>query len=210
MMLEAEVDRRDDLYEVQDQGPFPTCLSYATSAVHKNHKNIDNPLSAESLHYAASGGSFHTGCKMCEVQNALLQTGQPKQHHCEPIKEQNCDQWSPPNNVDYYQSGSRIEDPSPSVVKELIQEDKLPVLGIGITDDFHYPDPPWVFSAGSTVGYHAVVGVGLGNVEGETVVLIRNSWGNDWADSGHAWLDNSFLEQHLERLLIIDEVRSND
>jgi len=204
-MLETEVDQREDLYRVQDQGPFSTCLSYATSTAHKNNNNIPNPLSAEALHFTASEGDFHSGCQMPDVQKALLQRGQPEQQHCEPINEGNCDTWSPPSDVYYYTTTSTTGNPSPQLVRDLIKENRLPVLGIGITKEFHYPEAPWVFSAGDIEGRHAVVGAGLGVFDGETVVLIRNSWGSDWANSGYAWVDNSFLEENLERLLIVEE-----
>lgn len=203
-MLVTEVDQRPDLYEVQDQGRFPTCLSYATSIVHKNNKDLDSVLSAEVLHYNASKDGFNTGCTMKEIQKTLLQTGQPREQHCEDLTEENSSRWSPPIDVDYYTSVSEVADPSTDRVRELIRKGKLPVLGISITNDFHYPEPPWVFSAGNVVGRHAVVGVGLGESDGETIVLIRNSWGGDWANSGHAWLDSSYLDQHLEKLLLVN------
>ena len=37
--------------------------------------------------------------------------------------------------------------------------------------------------------------------------LIRNSWGTAWAESGHAWLDDDFIVQHLRNVLVLtDEV----
>jgi hypothetical protein len=203
-MLESEVDRRTDLPEIQDQGPFETCLSYATSTVHRINKNLDHPLSAEALHYTASGGEFNNGCKVSEVQNALFGTGQPELQHCEPVTKENCSEWSPPTDVYYYKSASQTKNPSLDIVRELIQNQRLPILGVSTTRDFYYPEPPWVFSSGDAVNLHAVVGVGLGEYKQETVVLIRNSWGSDWADSGYAWLDTSFLDEHLERVLLIN------
>lgn len=202
-MLVPEVDRRTDLPRVQDQGPFETCLSYATSTVHRINKNLENPLSAESLHYDASGGDFGKGCEMGEIQDALLQTGQPEKQHCDPLTEGNQSEWSPPNDVHYYKSQSVVKNPPATDIQELIQNRRLPILGIHITEEFYYPKPPWVFSAGDPVGLHAVVGAGLGEFNGKPVVLIRNSWGNDWADSGYAWLDTSFLDNHLKELLLL-------
>ncbi|WP_254280762.1 C1 family peptidase [Haloarcula marina] len=203
-MLEAKVDRRTDFHEVQDQGPFKTCLSYATSAVHRINKNIEYSLSAEALHYTASEGGFRTGCNMMEIQEALFETGQPERHHCEEITMQNHLQWSPPSGVEYYQSDSSFENASIEVVQRLIQEGRYPILGIAITDKFRDPEPPWVLYPGEIVGRHAVVGVGLGEFNGNPVILVRNSWGSEWADSGYAWLDRSFLEDHLEGLLLVN------
>ena len=68
----------------------------------------------------------------------------------------------------------------------------LPVLGIATTNAFHDPTPPWVIShSGSIVGLHAVVAVGIGTAYAARRFLISNSWGAEWADAGHAWLDDA-------------------
>lgn len=207
MSLDIQIDRRNDLFEIRDQGPLPTCLSYATSTVHRVIKDLDNPLSAETLHYHATGADLTTGSGVEEVQQALRETGQPENRYCESVPFQDrqaLSSWSPPADAPFYRSDSSQDTPSPSMVKEAILESKLPILGVSLTEEFYYPEPPWVFSAGQSQGLHAVVGVGLADYKGETVVLIRNSWGEDWANSGHAWLDNSFLENNLNDVLVLE------
>lgn len=44
---------------------------------------------------------------------------------------------------------------------------------------------------------HAVVAVGLGEINGEQAVLVRNSWGEKWGLAGHAWLTASFVKPRL-------------
>lgn len=44
---------------------------------------------------------------------------------------------------------------------------------------------------------HAVVAVGLGHdAHGETWFLIRNSWGKDWGQNGHAWIPAAYIAMH--------------
>lgn len=44
---------------------------------------------------------------------------------------------------------------------------------------------------------HAVVVVGLGHdAHGETWFLIRNSWGREWGQNGHAWISAEYIAVH--------------
>lgn len=205
MSLTPEIDRRDDLLKVRDQGRLPTCLSYSISTVHRVNKDIDTYLSAESLHYHATEGDWCRGSKIVEVQEALMQKGQPEDRHCATISCEDAQGWTPPTDVEYYHANSTKTISSPDTVKEAIRDLELPIIGIEIPQEFHQPNPPWVISAGQKQNLHAVVAVGLAKYEGETVVLIRNSWGEEWANSGYAWLDNSFLEKHLRKVLVLSD-----
>ena len=44
---------------------------------------------------------------------------------------------------------------------------------------------------------HAVVAVGHGIRNGERLILVRNSWGEEWGVSGYGWLTESFLRPRL-------------
>jgi hypothetical protein len=43
------------------------------------------------------------------------------------------------------------------------------------------------------VGAHAMILTGVDRVGGRRRFLVRNSWGVDWGDLGHAWIDESYL-----------------
>lgn len=203
-MLDVEIDRREELGRVRDQGQLPTCLAHATSTVHRRVQEIEKALSAEALHYHASGGDWSSGCSMGDLQRALRDDGQPEDRHCEPING-NPDGWSPPKDVQVYRSDSDQKSPLSEVVEDKIRASDLPILGISLPGGFFNPDPPWLISAGRIRALHAVAGIGLAQHENETAVLIRNSWGEAWADSGHAWLDASFLKNHLEAVLVLSQ-----
>lgn len=42
---------------------------------------------------------------------------------------------------------------------------------------------------------HAVVAVAHGSQGGDRCILVRNSWGDHWGEGGHAWLDESYLQE---------------
>ena len=44
---------------------------------------------------------------------------------------------------------------------------------------------------------HAVIAVGYGKVDAHRAVLVRNSWGDRWADGGYGWLTEPFLGPRL-------------
>jgi C1A family cysteine protease len=50
---------------------------------------------------------------------------------------------------------------------------------------------------------HAVVVVASGNRAGQKLLMVRNSWGEGWADGGYAWLDIDYLKPRLIRASIL-------
>lgn len=204
-MVETETDHRASLGPVRDQGERPTCLSHATSTVHTWDRSLDNPLSAAALHYHATGADWSRGSTIGELQDALEHEGHPESRHCPPLQPGQLAAWSPPENVQVYRSPSETDVGLGSVAIEAVHDDQLPVLVVSLPDEFYRPQPPWVLTAGDVRGgYHAVTGIGVGTHEDEPTLLIRNSWGKSWADGGHAWLDPSFLDEHLEVVLLLD------
>lgn len=203
MNLDSVLNHSENIGKVRDQGPYPTCLAHSASTVHRNVQELNEPLSAETLHYHATEANWSVGSTMDEIQEALERNGQPKDRHCDPLPDKNPGEWSPPEEAPIYRSKSDQKSASPPVVKDVIRRSTLPILGISLPERFYNPEPPWIISAGQPQGRHAVVGLGIAKYEDETVVRIRNSWGKGWADSGHAWLDNSFLREHLQEVLIL-------
>ena len=49
----------------------------------------------------------------------------------------------------------------------------------------------------------AAAGYVLGNFQ--TAILIRNSWGAEWGEDGHAWLTEKFLSPRLFATAILKE-----
>ena len=91
-------------------------------------------------------------------------------------------------------------------LESVLRSGRVAVLGLELSASFFQPQVPWIISATTTThGLHAVLGVGLGSFQTGRVVLVRNSWGVSWADSGHAWLDQSYMNRHLRAILVLAE-----
>src|SRR6266508_6475429 len=208
MKIEIEVDLRSKLGVIRDQGPRPTCLAHATTTAHENCRGSTTPLSPEYLHFFATGG-VSAGVSIERIAETLKRKGQPVEVDCPYLRVDPPRGWKPRNRLTVFRRDS--QEPASlglSKIEQIIGEEQLPILGIALTDGFFMPSPPWrISSDGPLRGFHAVVGVGQGTLDGNRAVLIRNSWGVDCADDGYAWLDAGYISRHLKKVLVLtDEV----
>ena len=209
MNVNILLDNRSLLCPVRDQGARPTCLSFACTTAHECALGTLTPLSPEYLHYFAAVGSQSQGVRMTEIMHALLAPGQPKEVDCPYQLSGVPSGWRPPDNVSLYTRQSSLRESTPQAVEAALNRGCAPVLGISIPDSFYFPASPWIVSpAGQIRGSHAVVAVGYGTELGGRYFLIRNSWGKEWGDGGHAWLGDDFLTTHLRELLEVIVERS--
>lgn len=204
MIDHIEIDFRPKLGPVRDQGQRLTCLAHATSAAHEWTRSIPNELSAEYLRFFAIGSGGATDISIPEIAGALKAEGQPVEADCPYLAADPSKGWTPAKGLTVFKRDSAQKKLSFGEVQKLIKNGKAPVLGISLPMSFLKPQDPWVITTtGATFGLHAIVGVGLGQHGGSAVVLIRNSWGSTWADGGHAWLSEKFLNAHLEDALVL-------
>ena len=208
MSVSVQLDYRSALGPIRDQGPRPTCLSFAATAAHEYARRSRMPLSPEYLHYFASTKVKSSGTHVPDVARALESPGQPNETECPYYFAGVPDGWLPPKRIHLYRRKSESKHPSVDQVSTLLNAGHIPILGITIPQPFFSPAPPWVISpAGPVRGRHAVVVVALGTTSVTRCFLVRNSWGNGWGENGHAWIDDSFMDQHLHHLLVLtDEV----
>jgi len=95
-------------------------------------------------------------------------------------------------------------------VIEILEEGSPALILMTLSDSFYLPraggvvNPPPSETVDPT-RRHAVVAVGHGLADGDSVILIRNSWGSDWGLEGHAWLPRLYLEPRLLRLAVLTE-----
>lgn len=206
MSLSVELDFRPTLGPIRDQGFRPTCLSHAASAAHEHARGSTVPLSPEYLHYFASIASQGVGASVAEISEALVKDGQPTETRCPYHPGGVPSDWRPPKGVPLYRRDSVVKHPTTTEVDTSLRVGRLPILGISLPETFYTPVSPWVISPiGALVGFHAVLAVGTAASSVDRRYLIRNSWGPEWADSGHAWLDRSFLHRHLRHVLVLAE-----
>ena len=209
MSIVIQLDYRLELGPVRNQGARPTCLAHATTAAHEHIRGSTVPLSPEYLHYFASkDANSSDGVDFSHVFHALLNHGQPKEIDCPYQPDGPPSTWTPPENLTLYRRNSAMKDPSSDQIDALLNAGHVPVLGVSTPNAFFSPAPPWIISPDGTVhGLHAVVAVAIGTADTMRHFLIRNSWGPEWADEGHAWLDEAFMARHLHNILVpTDEV----
>ena len=82
MSVIVELDYRPKLSAIRDQGPRPTCLAFATTAVHEYARQSKEPLSPEYLHYFASEKGTLVGAAVSDVAWALNKEGQTSEVVC--------------------------------------------------------------------------------------------------------------------------------
>lgn len=202
MSVSVLVDYRASLGPVKDQGRRPTCLSHAATAAHEGARQKQDPLSPEYLHWFAAS-SPGGGAKVDAVAGALRTRGQPLEAACPYRVADPPAGWSPPT-APVFRRDSEERPAEPDEVAALLHRGITPVLVVTLPEPFFQPADPWIVpAAGKLRGTHAVVGVGVGAAGGARLVLVRNSWGTEWGDQGHVWLDDRFLTRHLLRVLVL-------
>ena len=206
MSITVLVDRRQRLGPIRDQGSRPTCLSFAGTSAHEHARGSTMALSPEYLNHFVSVGNPTDGASFLELALALRDPGQPSEAECPYYPDGLPLGWQPPAGALLYRRKSVLKDATADEVETLLNAGQTPILGISIPDDFLSPAPPWLISHDGPIrGFHAVVAVGLGTADASRCFLVRNSWGIEWGDNGHAWLNDSFMARHLRDLLALTE-----
>ena len=76
-----------------------------------------------------------------------------------------------------------------------------------ISDGFYLPGPDGIVAAAEPPDPerdHAVLALGHGTLSGSAeAVLVRNFWGPEWGEDGHAWLPEAYLAPSLLRSAVM-------
>ena len=216
MPVSVERDLRSDFGAARDQGARPTCLAFAASDFHAALRGGWIPLSCEFAFYHAQrrGRRKPTeGADLASMLDALREDGQPVETDWPYLTNLPSDlsAWSPPTQIGrrFRRSGARRGVEFQEVI-EILDEGSPALILMTLSDSFYLPRaggvviPPPSETVDPT-RRHAVVAVGHGLADGDSVILIRNSWGSDWGLEGHAWLPRPYLEPRLLRLAVITE-----
>ncbi len=105
----------------------------------------------------------------------------------------------------------RLGDASTATVDEIVRllNEGRPVLTtMMLSDSFYLPANGGVVNVVPGDGpdptrRHAVVAVARGIRNGERLILVRNSWGEEWGVNGYGWLTESFLQPRLMRIAVL-------
>lgn len=211
-MMNISKDLRPSFGPIRDQGERPTCLPFATSDAHAAVREGREVLSPEYLFLHAQQRSLKNpddGCSVAEILDILRENGQPEEHLC-PYSLNSPVPTHPPTIPDaslFRRLGEAHQSGFPDILEGLDQNKpvilllKLSTKFFSISGkvplDFEPSSPP------DPAIRHAVVAVAHGCVDDRDGILIRNSWGPTWADHGHAWLSEDFVQQAMLGYIIL-------
>jgi len=109
--------------------------------------------------------------------------------------------WAPPEPCEPIFKHAMVPGASDvSTIFRALNAGQPALLAIRISEQFHQPATDLIIRARAgdrDTGNHAMVAVGHGTSGGDSVILVRNSWGDDWADSGHAWVSKDYMISRL-------------
>ncbi len=205
-MITAELDHSLQMGEVRSQGRRLTCLAFVASDLNAASNATDH-LSVDYLchHAAKADPDWKPGMafSLDSMLGAVHTQGQPVERlypydstdHAAPLKTPAAEltplykRLNHAQDFDYNTVVKLVRAKGPvGIVVAMTRSFVAPKDGIVAFDPFALPDQ-----------YHAIVAVGVGQHKstGEEHVLIRNSWGAEWGQNGHAWIPATHMSLHL-------------
>jgi hypothetical protein len=208
------VDLRDRLPGIRDQGLRPTCVAFAgTDLTDCYNREVNAPEFLAWCGWIIDDlDEYEDGMTLEAAGESLVRFGQPLE-----------DQWpydttsakTRPSLPVFRRArckrrGSYSIIPRPSLVtfEDELRDGRPVVLGIELHKTFLYLSASAPFlnaddHASDILGLHAVTLVGFLANEPHRWIL-RNSWGSGWACSGHAFASDDFIEQCCRKALVME------
>lgn len=207
MIVDVQIDLRGKFGAIRDQGSRPTCIAFAASDAHAAQREV--PFRALSVEYAfyhaaKARATFdpRSGVGMSDILTAIESDGQPLEQGWPYLQHLPADltNYVPPTNLGIvYRRGSE-QKRAFGIIQEMLAQSRTPLIATTITNEFFLASPADPLRAplsSPSVASHAVIAVGFGQHQNDDVTLIRNSWGDSWADHGYAWISRGYLEPRL-------------
>lgn len=207
MTITASIDLRNTHGQVRHQGDRRTCLAFAMSDLNGNRHLQPAQLSPEHLYREAAalvpGWKPHGGLTIDAALKAVSAPGQALEITVPYATKEPTVPLAPnPSCKPLFAGRYALHSPVMIAIQVALAANRSMGLVLRVTPDFYnvsadapqIPYSPHAFPN----ELHAVLVVGMGTDNGtsESFVLIRNSWGPDWADNGHAWLPESYVLNH--------------
>lgn len=214
MPIQILRDLRGQFGDARDQNQRPTCLAFAASDTHAALRSPWAPLSVEfAFHHAQrrAGRPANVGATLPTILKALEEDGQPIETGC-PYLTIVPPRWIPASDIGplFRRRGENGGNTVGEVVAQLDGgRPVLVLLTLSSAFDFATSSAGIVDQQAGEPSNpnrrHAVVAVGHGLLGGKKIVLIRNSWGGEWGERGHAWLTEAYLAPRVFRIGILTE-----
>jgi hypothetical protein len=206
--IKVAVDLRHLFGPVRDQEARPTCLAFAASDTHAGLRDSWMALSCEFAFYHAqrrAGRPPTKGALLGSMLDALRLDGQPQEAGWPYLAAVPSDHglWKPPATVGavFGRTGA-VGGKALAPILVSLDGGRPVILLTTLSRSFFVPDADGVVTPAAgeqpnPAQRHAVIAVGHGTVDGDSAILVRNSWGASWASNGHGWLPESFLTPRL-------------
>jgi len=136
------------------------------------------------------------------MTETLADDGQPLESGWPYIASlQPADTWAPPATPgDIYRRVTNAIAATLDAVIDALDTGSAVLLGMRISEGFIFLDAGEALAplaSEPAAGTHAVMAVGYGELNSERYLLIRNSWGEAWADDGYGWIHQDYLASRL-------------
>jgi hypothetical protein len=205
-MIFSVIDHSATLGAARHQGQRLTCLAFAVSDVNRHVALAPDFLSAEFLyqHAGAITPGWATGgpLPLAPALTVAKTPGQPLETDFpyQPTFASTVAAPVAPIGAAMYSSTLREIDRKSDVIIGELQNGHVVGLVIDITITMTSPVNGVVTFSPLILpnNAHAVIAVGLGETaDGKQYVRIRNSWGANWGQQGHAWLPIEYIDMHV-------------
>lgn len=206
MNIGIDKDLRGLFGPARDQDPRPTCMAFAASDAHAGVRAGWDPLSVEWAYYHAlkrEGAQPHEGVSIQAMLDTLREDGQPTEPtwpYITSIVFDMADYRPPMTGNPIYRRDSVSIPPIIDEIVKLLDQGQPVLFTMSISNSFFNVPENGIITVNEPIEphrVHALVAVGLGHAEANRFVLVRNSWGVEWAQNGHVWLDFDYLEPRL-------------
>lgn len=215
-LVTVNSDLRQMFGPVRDQKQRPTCLAFATSDLHAALRGSWSPLSCEYLFYYAQKRAARfpdQGATLPATLQALRHDGQPGEAGWAYFEHLPADLtlWKPPSGLaGVFRRGSEIDYDTLGVIEAQLAQGRPVLTLLTISDSFYRPNTAGVIDQltnepPDSSRRHAVVAVGHGSINGKRAIMVRNSWGEQWALGGYGWLTERYLAPRMFSLAILKE-----